>query len=141
MEVGKMDWETCKKKTLVKEIKIDTNLIEDLKQAAEKKLISEKRLELDDISASSKITLCYDALREYLEALTIQKQFKIYNHECHCAFLKEIIKDSSLAERFNKVRLVRNSINYYGKDISVDEAKEILDEIKEILTTVKKILL
>ena len=64
-----------------------------------------------------------------MEALAIKKGFKIYNHDCFSAFLDEICKNKSFSAEFDKFRRLRNQINYYGKDISVEEAKIIIKEI------------
>ena len=64
-----MDWFECNKKRIVKEVNIDLDLINSLKKTSINKLNSENKLELDEITASSKISLAYDSLRELLEAL------------------------------------------------------------------------
>jgi len=134
-----MDWTECKKKGFVKNIKLDLNLISALEKQSKNKLISSKMIELNETTASSKVSLAYDSLRELLEALAIKKGFKIYNHECYCSFLKEIIKDSLLGSHFDDLRIIRNKINYYGEDLSIEEAKQILKEIEEILNKVSKL--
>jgi hypothetical protein len=95
-------------------------------------LESEEKLELSEITASSKISLLYDSLRELLEALALKNRFKIYNHECYTYFLKEVLNESAKAEEFDELRKVRNSINYYGKEVSIQETKEILKRIKDL---------
>lgn len=132
-----IDWDDCIHKRFVKESKIDINLINSLIKSSENKLKSNKRLELDDSTASTKISISYDSLREILEALAIKKGFKIYNHECFCAFLEEICNNKSLSLEFDKFRRIRNAVNYYGKDIPVGEAKII---IKNIILLRKKVL-
>ena len=134
-----MDWTECKKKGFVKNIKLDLNLISALEKQSKNKLISSKMIELNETTASSKVSLAYDSLRKLLEALAIKKGFKIYNHECYCSFLKEIIKDSLLGSHFDDLRIIRNKINYYGEDLSIEEAKQILKEIEEILNKVSKL--
>lgn len=138
--VGKMDWKTCCKKYLVKDIKVDKNLISSLISSSSKKDHSQSLLQLNDQTASSKISLAYEALRELLEALAINKGYKIYNHECYCAFLKEILNESQLGDEFDKFRKLRNSINYYGKDIAVDEAKAILYSMTKFTDVIRKLL-
>jgi len=44
-------------------------------------------------------------------------------------FLKEILNETLIAEEFDDLRKIRNSINYYGKDISVQEARDILERM------------
>ncbi|MBS3170958.1 HEPN domain-containing protein [Candidatus Woesearchaeota archaeon] len=134
-----MDWTECKKKGFVKNIKLDLNLISALEKQSKNKLISSKMIELNETTTSSKVSLAYDSLRKLLEALAIKKGFKIYNHECYCSFLKEIIKDSLLGSHFDDLRIIRNKINYYGEDLSIEEAKQILKEIEEILNKVSKL--
>jgi len=80
-----------------------------------------------------------ESLRELLEALAIKNGFKIYNHECYCAFLKEILKDEELAALFDKFRRIRNKINYYGKDLSPKEAEAFKTEIEELVEKLKKL--
>lgn len=131
-----IDWLDCKKKRIAKEIKIDKNLITSLIKSSDNKLKSQSLLKLNKETASSKISLTYDTLRELLEALAISKGFKIYNHECYTYFLKEVLNESNLADKFNNLRKIRNDINYYGKEISPSEAEivifEIIDLIKKI---------
>ncbi|MBI4016529.1 MAG: hypothetical protein HY363_02440 [Candidatus Aenigmarchaeota archaeon] len=40
----------------------------------------------------------------------LRKGYKIYNHVCYTAFLKEILHNETLAEEFNELRLVRNDV-------------------------------
>ncbi len=136
-----MDWRACRKNSFVKEIKRDQNLIDSLLKASANKFYAQGLLELNDETISSKITLVYDALRELLEALAISHGYKIYNHECYCYFLKDIMKKSALAVKFNYFRKVRNAINYYGEDISADDAKSLLDSMESFIEDVKNLLL
>ena len=135
-----MDWIACNKKRFAKSIKRDNNLINSLVQSSIKKLKTQSRLPLNGITATSKITLVYDSLREVLEALAIANGFKIYNHECYRAFLSEVLKESALSKDFDGFRKLRNSINYYGKDVSAEEAKQILADMQKLIKEVKKLL-
>lgn len=127
-----MDFEECIKKRIVKEVAQDEELIKSLLKTSKNKLNSQEKLELNEITANSKISLLYDSLREILEALALKNGFKIYNHECYTSFLKEFLNESSKADEFDDLRKIRNSINYYGKEISVQEAKEVLERLKNL---------
>lgn len=134
-----MDWTACRKnKNLVKEVKPDKNLITSLIKSSAKKIYSESLLELNNDTASSKISLAYDALRELLEAVSLSKGFKVYNHECYCSFLKEILNESLLGDEFDEFRKTRNSINYYGKDVTAEEAEAILKKMKALIERIQK---
>lgn len=135
-----MDFKECLKKRIAKEVTVDEELIISLIKTSQNKYDSEKKLELNEITAGSKISLLYDSLRELLEALAIKKGYKIYNHECYTCFLKEIIKESTKGDEFDELRKIRNSINYYAKDISIKEAKEVLGRINKLREEIANLL-
>ena len=135
-----MDWKTCVDRRFVKKISSDFELIESLKITSQKRFETAGRLELDDITAGSIITLYYDSLRELLEALAIKEGYKIYNHDCYCSFLKEIMGEETLSSIFDKFRRVRNDINYYGKDLDVKDALVLVSDLKSLIANVRKIL-
>lgn len=130
--MGIIDWTECSDKKLIKEAKADEFLIASLIKSSVKKMESCQRLGLDETTAASKISLAYDSLREMLEALALKQGFKVYNHECFCAFLKTVLKEYLLAEDFDRFRKIRNSVNYYGKDIEVKEAKAVVAGIGKL---------
>lgn len=125
----KLDFNECLKKKIVKPTSKDINKINSLRETAKENIKASDLL--DNNLYYSKITLLYDALRKYLECLAIENGYKIYNHECYTPFLKEILKMSSFADSFDKLRILRNGINYYGKQISLQESKEIIKQLKQ----------
>lgn len=132
-----MDFNECLKKSLAKGVGKDANLIRSLLRASKNRMESAIRLEMSPVTASSKVSLAYDSLREALEALSMERGYKIYNHECYTAFLKEIMAESDLGDSFDSSRKVRNAINYYGRELSEKEAVEM---VKRIGTLREKIL-
>jgi len=135
-----MDFNECIKKRIAKEVKEDKELIASLIKTSKNKLDSEKKLELSKVTSGSKISLLYDSLREILEALAIKNGYKIYNHECYTYFLKEILNESIKGAEFDELRKIRNSINYYAKDISVEEAIDVLERIRKLRVEIIKLL-
>ncbi len=125
-----MDWRECIKKRIVKDVKTDEELIKSLLKTSENNMKSSDELNLSEITAGSKLSLAYDSLREILETLSLKKGYKIYNHECYTALLKEVLNEGNIGEEFDEIRKIRNSINYYGKEISPKETKEIIIKIK-----------
>ncbi len=136
-----MDFNECLKKRIAKEVSEDKELIAFLIKTSQNKFDSEKKLELNEVTSSSKISLLYDSLRELLEALAIKNGYKIYNHECYTYFLKEILNESIKGDEFDELRKIRNSINYYAKDISVEEAKDVLERIMKLREDILNLLL
>lgn len=131
-----MDWKECIRNRIVKDIKEDKNLIKSTREIADVKVKSADAL--PDPLFYGKISLLYDGLREYLGCIALENGYKIYNHECYTAFLKEIMRLSREADVFDKLRKIRNGINYYGKKISDYEAKEIIQELKSLIRLFKK---
>lgn len=133
-----MDWTECLKIRVVKEASRDNNKIISISENAEEKL--KVALSLKDERYYGKLPLLYDVLRELLECLALKRGYKIYNHECYTTFLKEIIKDSYLGDTFDKFRLLRNGINYYGKKITLEEAIETIKRMIEFINKIKNLL-
>ena len=135
-----MDWEECNKKRFVKRIIIDKKLVKSLIESSKDRFVSASLLDLNEVTSSSIIILYYDSLRELLEALAIRNKYKIYNHECYTCFLKEILREEELSQKYDRIRKIRNSINYYGKKLSIDESKIVINDIKELIEKSKKLL-
>ncbi|MBS3072905.1 hypothetical protein J4477_03670 [Candidatus Pacearchaeota archaeon] len=130
-----MDMNKCKKNNLVKLVKPDMNKIQALLKSAENKV---KACDiLPDSLGESKVSLIYDGIRMVLEYLALKEGYKIYNHECYTAFLKEVMKESRLGDEFDRFRKVRNGINYYGEEISNEEAKELVIQMKKFFNRIK----
>ena len=135
-----MDWTECCNKRIVKEVSKDQDFVNSLLKTSMNKLKSMEILELNDVTADSKISLAYDSLRELLEALALKKGYKIYNHECYAAFLKEIIDESEAGDEFDKIRKIRNAVNYYGKDITEKEAENLILKIRKLGAFVSELM-
>lgn len=135
-----MDWEECCSRNIVKGVNPDEGLIKSLIKSSKNRLDSESMLRMNEITAASKISLAYDSLRELLEALAIKNGYKIYNHECYTAFLKEVIKDSGKGDEFDEIRKIRNEINYYGKEISIQESSRNIGRIKALIDFLNDLL-
>ncbi len=133
-----MDWQECIDSGMAKKINPDKEMVNSLLSSADKRIKSADLLKTDNITANSKLSLSYDALREVLEALAIKQGYKIYNHECYTCFLREILKASIEAEEFDSLRRIRNKINYYGKELSINESDELIKKIKSLRNIVIK---
>jgi len=134
-----MDWEECGKKKIIKHVMPDENLSQSLVDGSRKKRLSAERLPIDEITAGSVIILLYDSARELLEALVIREGYKVYNHECYVAFLTHI-NERKLAQSFDRLRKIRNGINYYGKDLLPQEAEDIAQDIRAFIHRVSALL-
>ena len=134
-----MNWNTCLRQKEAKPIKPDLEMATSLEKTSANKTFSSQLLELKEETVASKISLHYDSVRELLEAIALRKGFKIYNHVCYTGFLKEILKKMELAEEFDELRIIRNDINYYGKEVSIIEAKEVLKRLENLRVNLLKL--
>jgi hypothetical protein len=96
-----------------------------------------ERLQINEDSSRKIMSNYYDALRSILEAVSAIDGFKIYSHEAFTYFLMEK-NEELLATKFDRFRKIRNRINYYGKDISVEETKENIETIKRMINQLIK---
>jgi hypothetical protein len=127
-----MDWSECNKNSLVKKSTRDVYRIKSLINSSKDRLTTNERIILDEVSSSTKISNTYDALREILEAVALEKGYKVYNHECYCSFLKEICNEEKISEQFNRFRIVRNNTSYYGKKVETKEAEKIIEDMVQV---------
>src|SRR3989338_2126198 len=97
------------------------NTFEDLKFLEQTKLT--------ELSKRKLVTNYYDSLL---------KGYKIYSHEAFTPFLEEELKDKILSIKFDRFRKIRNGLNYYGKSIQLNEAKEIIEELKRVINEIKQ---
>ena len=130
-----MDFKECLDKKIIKNVKVDKNLIVSARKIAKLKIESAEFL--PEHLFIGKITLLYDALREYLECIALEMGYKIYNHECYSAFLIEVLNMSIEAKLFDKLRKVRNGINYYGREVSMEEADYLILNLKSLIKKFK----
>ncbi|HLD40309.1 MAG TPA: hypothetical protein VJB13_04160 [Candidatus Nanoarchaeia archaeon] len=134
-----MNWNTCLRQKEAKLIKPDLEMAASLEKTSANKTFSSQLLELTEKTVASKISLDYDSVRELLEVIALRRGFKIYNHICYTGFLKEIMNETELAEEFDELRIIRNDINYYGKEVSIIEAKEVLKRLHNLRIKLLKI--
>lgn len=135
-----MNWNACLRQREAKPIKPDTEMAASLEKTSTNKAFSSQLLELKEETVASKISLHYDSVRELLEAIALRRGFKIYNHVCYTGFLKELMKEVELAEDFDELRIIRNDINYYGKEVSVIEAAEVLKRLENLRANLLKFI-
>ena len=114
----------------------DVSLAKSLVKTAYSDLKFLNAIPLNENSARKVMGNYYDVLRSIMEAIAVLSGYKVYSHEAFAYFLKEK-GEVVIAEKFDRFRKIRNKINYYGKGISIEEAKENSDEIKKIINVLK----
>lgn len=124
---------------VVRKTTFDKNLFESIIKTNEQDLKYLNSIEINNLSARKTFTNYYDVLRSYLEALGLKNNYKIYSHEAFTFFLKELNQEL-IAIKFDRLRKIRNKINYYGEDITVEEVKENIKITKELIKIIKELI-
>lgn len=123
-----MDLNECFKKSFIKKTEVNVGLIKSLIEMSDVKELAVDTANINEKNISAYVSLAYDSLREILEALCISKGYKVLSHICIGELLKDIIKDFEYGQ-FDRLRYVRNSINYYGEKVDFVQGKKIIDKI------------
>jgi hypothetical protein len=138
-----MDLVECKRKGFVRPAKKNRGLAKSLLEMSRIKEGVVKGSGLNENNISAYIPMAYDSLREVLEAICIMHGYKVTSHVCIEKLLVSIYPGISFRE-FDRFRYIRNSINYYGKKIGLDEGREIINKtflLKKGYTEILKALL
>jgi hypothetical protein len=85
-------------------------------------------IKLDKQSAQTIIRDLYESLRQMIEAIGYSNGYKFSNHEILKSFL-EMLGEKKFAETFDRYRKIRNGINYYGDEVSLETAAKARKEI------------
>ena len=117
----------------------DVGKIKSMLQIAEEdlKTIAELKQKSDRFNTAYKLS--YDVLHTLTEAFLLFDRIKSANHQCLFAYLcinhPEFDFDWNF---FEKVRIKRNGINYYGAGVGREEWKEICVQIEIYTSTLKR---
>jgi hypothetical protein len=131
-----MKFENFIKTGQVKKAATDIPLVKSLISTSDKDLLFLQASEINENSARKIMSNYYDLLRSILEAICSINGFKVYSHEAFTYFLKEK-NEGLIAMKFDKFRKIRNGINYYGKEISIEEVQENKEDILKIIEDLK----
>ena len=86
----------------------------------------------------NRIRELYEGLREYCEAIGYLRGYKFLDHISIGFFLKDILGEDSIYKKFDRYRILRNKVNYYGSDIGVETVREAIVEVEKIVKNLEK---
>ena len=127
-----MEFKDFIKENKVKKMSLDKNLAKALLKTSINDLRFLDKLKINETSSRKLMSNYYDILRSILESIAAREGYKIYSHEAFTYYLNEK-NEKVLSLKFDRFRKIRNSINYYGKDISIEQTKENITEIKNMI--------
>ena len=133
-----LSWNEYLSKGIIRRTSLDRNMIISLIRTAKEGIEFFEKDAVKDENARTLLKNYYDSLREICEAVALSKGYKIYQHEAITSFFKEVLKEEMISFKFDRFRILRNGIHYYGKDISKEETSKSIGDIKEIIKILTK---
>jgi len=92
-----------------------------------------KSIPLNSNTAKTILRELYEGLREHCEAIGFLKGYKFLDHESIGYFLRDILKEQHAHNKFDRYRKLRNGINYYGNDVSIETVREAIQDIPALI--------
>jgi len=136
-----MKFEDFIKNGIIRKTTPDLQMANSIIQNVFKDLKFLEEIKITELSKRKLVSNYYDSLRSLLEAISLLKGYKIYSHEAFTYFLKDYLNKNILSLKFDRFRKIRNALNYYGKSLQLNEAKEIILEIKEMIYEIKRLFI
>lgn len=120
--------------------KVDVNTVraKSLVQSSHEAIETAKSIPIEERKLKTIFRELYEGLREYCDALGYIKGYKFLSHEAITHFLSDILHEHSLALQFDRLRKIRNGINYYGEAITPETIREALQEVPEMIIKLEK---
>jgi hypothetical protein len=134
-----MDLKECERKGYIKKREINPHTVRSLLIISDSKEYVVKSAAINEKTIPVYVSLSYDSLREALDALCAQLGFKVLNHVCIGALLEKKLTSFNSYD-FNQIRLIRNSINYYGKPIKLELGLKIIKKSFKIKEEIRKLI-
>ncbi|MBI2449723.1 hypothetical protein HYV49_05500 [Candidatus Pacearchaeota archaeon] len=112
-----------------------------LVKSSEKGLRFVRKLEINEENSEHIVADIYDITRELIEAKLALDGYKSYSHEATILFLKKFKQFNESEINFmDNLRKTRNSIKYYGKEASPEDAEKTLKFMNSILPKLNKLI-
>lgn len=96
-------------------------------------------LPLTEKNASFRFEDAYESIREALQSFLALEGYKPYSHEAivSFAFERQLLPEPKIMQ-IDRYREMRNDINYRGKKVSVEEAKEAVAFAKDAIAALRR---
>ena len=130
-------WNDCLENESVVKVSSDNERAKSLRETAEERISLIK--EINEKTANFVFEDYYTSILEILQAIVINKGYKIINHVCLGYYLRDILNRGDLYALFDDLRYKRNSLTYYGKRMDFDIAVDAIEKSKKLIKELKKI--
>ncbi len=122
---------------IIKRVKVDRTLIKSLGEMANITENIVQTAEIDKVNISVYVSLAYNALSEVLDAVCISRGYQTKSHSAKGILVKNLINGDFNYDEFDRLRCIRNRINYHGSKVDYGVG---IEAIYKALTAKEKIL-
>ncbi len=133
-----MNFEKSMKGGYVKKVEVNTLRAKSLIKSSREAVKSALSIKLEEGKLKTIFRELYEGLREFCDAVGYLKGYKFLSHETITYFLSEILKENSIAVKFDRLRKIRNGISYYGESVAKETVEEALKEVPKIIKRLEK---
>lgn len=126
-------WEECIENNSAVERRPDMQKAKSLFQTAKARQEFLEKNNIDEINANFIFEGYYSSIAEIVHSIIIKQGYNVNNHICIGFFLRDVIKNKMLYQKFDDCRYKRNSLLYYGKQMDFEVAKKTIKDSKEII--------
>ena len=130
-----MNFEFSLKTGKIKKVTPNKIRASSLFKSASQAIETAKKIPLNPDTSKTILRELYEGMREYCEAMGYLEGYKFLDHESIGFFLRDVLKEIPLFNKFDRYRKLRNGINYYGENIDIETVKEALSEIPKLIKT------
>lgn len=123
-----MDLDECKRKGIIRKVAVNKNRAMSIIEISSIKSKTVMSADINEENIIAFLPMAYDSLREMLEAYGFLQGYNVSNHECLGRLIKELLPEFD-GIAFDRFRFVRNSINYYGEKINLEEGKILIEKM------------
>jgi hypothetical protein len=134
------DWEDCIEQNSAIKRKVDKGKANSLIETAKARINFLENNVLDENSCNFIFEGYYSSVTELLHSLVLLNGYKIHNHICLGYFIRDVLKNRILYEKFDDCRYKRNSLLYYGKQMRFEVAKESINLCIELVDEITNLI-
>jgi len=133
-----MDFNECLSKGKVKKVTIDELRAKSMIEISRSDLKTSLLIPLKEESKRIIFRELYEIFKTHIEGIGYLKGYKFLDHISITYFLRDVLDETHLSEKFDRYRKLRNGINYYGEDIDFSSTREALETIPRLINYLNK---
>lgn len=118
----------------VEKVKTDKKTAHAVYKLASKKLLVQSFVPMDKDHIEVRFTLFFDSLTQFLDSLALEKGYRILTVDAYYAFMKDILKETVLSKRFDKLVDAYKLMKYEGKLLTKNEFEDHVANLMELLS-------